>query len=57
MLLVRMIDEKTVDIIRVRVRNVKLSSCAVWDANLPQSGAISWWYMYKLADINITTLN
>jgi hypothetical protein len=52
-----MIDEEPVDIIRVRVGNVKLRSCAVWDANLPQSGAISWWFIHKLANINISTLN
>ena len=50
-----MIDIKFVNILWIRIWNVKFSSRAIWDAYFPQCWAISWWLKYKTTQINITT--
>lgn len=49
---IRVVDVKSVDVLRVRIWYIKLGSGAVWNAYFPQGRAISWWIIHNITEIN-----
>jgi hypothetical protein len=50
-----MVDEKFVNILWVRIRNVKLCSRSIRYAYFPHCWTISWRFIYKITNIDFTT--
>jgi hypothetical protein len=48
-----MVDVQSIDIVGVRIRNIKLSGRSIRYSNLPHSRPVSWRFIHKVTQINI----